>query len=372
MRLLPALALTSACHFGTRVDPAASDAADPDAPKEIDALPIDGPPGAARKRRITIPDSKVFATVTDFPVWLVIDDPAGLGAKATTAGNDIYFTRIDGTPLEHERIAWNKATGHLEAWVKVTLTDGGASEFDIRFGDAGPAHAPDAPAVWTNGFTAVWHMENAAAVTDARGVVNGTTVGNPATVQTGKLGKAIDFDGNDDQVTFTNPITGGGSHTISAWVSIAQPIAGFSSVMCVGNNATNSSRFLHTDFGGIARGFFGNDVQNATDIHNSQFRLLHWVYDGVAKQSILYLDGAMLGAAATVTGTINTQGNGGHIGFAPMPWGPGGDTDNPINGLMDEVRIASAPRSAGWIRTEYENQRDALAFYTLGPDIPAQ
>jgi hypothetical protein len=82
-------------------------------------------------------------------------------AKATASGEDIYFTRTDGTPLEWERIAWNKATGHLEAWVKTNLTDGTTSELDLRFGDPGPAHAPNAPMVWTNGFTAVWHMDDA-------------------------------------------------------------------------------------------------------------------------------------------------------------------------------------------------------------------
>jgi hypothetical protein len=80
----------------------------------------------------------------------------------------------------------------------------------------------------------------------------------------------------------------------------------------------------------------------------------------------------MIGSVATVSGTINTLGTAGHIGTAPVQWGPGGNTPNPINGLMDEVRIAATARSAGWIRTEWENQRDALAFYTLGDDLPAQ
>ncbi|MDQ3338864.1 MAG: LamG domain-containing protein [Myxococcota bacterium] len=364
------LVVLAGCGFSTSV---ASDGSITDTPA-IDALPIDGAPGSARKRRITIPDAKVFATVTDFPLWLVIDDMPGLGAKATTAGTDIFFTRLDGTPLEHERVAWNKATGHLEAWVKVTLTDGGPSEFDLRFGDPGPAHAPNTPLVWTNNFQAVWHMDDALAnttVADARGAVNGTAVNGPVSVA-GKLGKAIDFDGMNDEVTFTNPIAGDASTTISAWISIAQPISGFSSVMTVGNPATNQSRFLHTDLGGLCRGFYGNDVQLNIDVHNSTFTLLHWVYDEPAATSTLYRDGALVGTVATVNGTINTLGNAGHIGTAPMQWGPGGNTTNPINGLMDEVRIAATPRSLGWVRTEYENQRDAKMFYVLGDDVPAQ
>jgi len=336
----------------------------------LDALPIDGPPGAARKRRITIPDAKVFATLTNFPVWLVIDDMAGLGMKATVGGEDIYFTRIDGTPLEWERVAWTKPNGHLEAWVKVDLTD-------LRFGDAGPAHAPNAPQVWTNSFTAVWHMDDALGgnlqVKDARNAVMGTAQNGPVSVMAGKLGRAIDFDGNNDEVTFTNPITGNNSTTISAWVSLAQPLNNsFSSVMTVGNAVGYESRWFHTKFTGLSYGFRGDDIQTTVDVNNGQFTLLHWVYDGTAKQASMYRDGMQVGTTSNVGGMPNTQGTGGHIANAPQQWGAGGTTTNPANGLLDEVRIASAPRPAGWIRTEYENQRDVGAFFMLGPDMPAQ
>ncbi|HET9482857.1 MAG TPA: hypothetical protein VFO79_02775, partial [Xanthomonadales bacterium] len=158
MRLVVLVAL-GACGFSARLAPADGDALPIDAPV-IDARPIDGAPGSARKRRITIPDANVFGTLADFPVWLVIDDPAGLGAKATAAGDDIYFTTVAGAPLEHQRVAWTKASGHLEAWVRVSLVDGVANEFDLRFGDPGPAHAPNPPLVFSNGFFAVWHMDD--------------------------------------------------------------------------------------------------------------------------------------------------------------------------------------------------------------------
>jgi hypothetical protein len=36
------------------------------------------------------------------------------------------------------------------------------------------------------------------------------------------------------------------------------------------------------------------------------------------------------------------------------------------DGVLDEVRIISQPRSAGWITTEYRNQNDPGNFYTVG------
>jgi Concanavalin A-like lectin/glucanases superfamily len=362
MRLVVAAVLAGGCGFSASV---IGDNREPDAPK------IDGAPGSARKRVITIPDAKVYADLTDFPIWFVLDDPSGLGAKATAAGDDIYFTRLDGTPLEYERVAWNKLAGHLEAWVKVDLLEAAPSQFELRFGDPGPAHAPDAAAVFGNGFVAVWHMDDPlvgnTAVRDARGAVMGTATNGPVSAP-GKLGNAIDFDGSNDEVRFINPVTGSGSTTISAWVALSAPAAGYSSVMTIGSAQTNQSRFLHTKYPGLGYGFYNNDVQTKVDLHDGVFTLVHWVYDDAANQAALYRDGVQIGATETVTGTINTTGAGGHIGTAPAAWGPGG---NPVNGLLDEVRIASSPRSPGWIQTEYENQRDAVAFYTLGPELPA-
>lgn len=362
-----ALVLVAGCGFsgsGT-VTPRDGDGdAVPD--MAIDAVPIDGAPGAARRKRITIPDAKVFANLTDFPIWLVIDDAAGLGTRATAGGEDIYFTRTDGTPLEWERVAWNKTNGHLEAWVKVSLTDGAANELDLRYGDPGPAHAPNAPLVWTNGFLAVWHLEDTT-VKDARNVVNGTAVGGP-TAMAGKLGRALDLDGSNDEITFANPISQATSSTISAWVAVSQPASGFSSIMTVGNPNPYESRWFHTSFGGLSYGFRGDDIMTNVNIHDNQFTLLHWTYDNTSKIARLYRDAALIGSS-TVAGTPATQGTGGHIGNAPAAWGPGGNTTNPLNGRVDEVRIANAPRSAEWVRTEWENQRDVGMFFMLGPEL---
>jgi hypothetical protein len=41
-----------------------------------------------------------------------------------------------------------------------------------------------------------------------------------------------------------------------------------------------------------------------------------------------------------------------------------------INGIVDEVRISSALRSAGWINAEYANQSSPETFYQVGPEEP--
>ncbi|MFX0173597.1 MAG: LamG-like jellyroll fold domain-containing protein [Candidatus Hodarchaeota archaeon] len=43
----------------------------------------------------------------------------------------------------------------------------------------------------------------------------------------------------------------------------------------------------------------------------------------------------------------------------------GSSNGNYITGLIDELRISTAVRSAAWIQTEYQNQNDPNNFYTI-------
>jgi hypothetical protein len=50
----------------------------------------------------------------------------------------------------------------------------------------------------------------------------------------------------------------------------------------------------------------------------------------------------------------------------------GSMNDTPDTPEIDAPPVDGAPASLGWVRTEYENQRDATTFYMLGDDVPAQ
>ena len=46
-------------------------------------------------------------------------------------------------------------------------------------------------------------------------------------------------------------------------------------------------------------------------------------------------------------------------------------TNMGLLGTIDELRIASTARSAGWIATEFANQSSPATFYTVGAEQPA-
>jgi hypothetical protein len=368
------IAAVAGCGFKagggmTDASPADADVDTVDAPP--DAQRIDGMMGAARKKLITIDPAKVFADLANFPVWIRIANDNELKVSGAANGADIYFTLENGTPLEFELTRWNKTQGDLEAWVRIDLDNTAPTKLELRYGDPGPAHAPNALMTWSNGFSAVWHMDDAlngsTTVADARGQRMGTAVNGPTSIG-GKLGRGIAFDGNDDQVTFTNPIAGNQASTISAWVDVVAPGTGFSSVLTVGNAATGQSRFMHTKYPNVAIGLYGSDLQPTnTGIDGQGPKLVHWVYDpnGNAGNTTLYIDGVSV-ATMNHGGMINTTGTAGYLGFAPGTWGPGGNTANPLHGTLDEVRIASTARTRQWIETEHANQSAPGSFYMIG------
>jgi len=338
---------------------------------------IDGPPDArlidasppGRKKLITIDPVKVIGDQAAFPVWIVLDD-ADLAARAAADGADIYFTRPDGTPLEHQLQRWTKATGRLEAWVRVDLADTAPTLLELRYGDPRVAHAPNPPMVFSSSFAAVWHLDDSlatSAVADATNMRNGTTTGGLNTTHqvAAQLGGGISFNGSNNQIQFTNPYAGNGPHTISAWVSQNASTA-CNSIVTVGTAATSQSRWLHSHYQPASRaaaGLYNNDWLDAPNmiLDGAGWVLVHWVLDGLV--SHLYRDGVELGDTHTHQAGINTQGTAGYIGYAPAGWGNCG-----LDGMLDEVRLATVARSAGWIATEYANQKSPQTFYSVGAE----
>lgn len=352
-------------NLGVQEDPT------PDA-ATFDVPTVDVPPGSGRKKTITIDPNNVDADLSGFPVWIALDDP-DLGARAQQNASDIHFTRSDGMPLPYEIVDWNQSIGHLEAWVRVDLSNNQATVFDLRYGDPATAHPPMSAMVFDNAFSAVWHLDGTAAagvVTDATGARDGNAAGGLSSGDrvSGKLGSALDFDGANEQITFVNPITANTAHTISAWVS-QRTANNFDAIVVVGNSNANQSRWFYTRYtsSDVAAGFYQNDWDAAgTSVENGGFVLLHWVFEGGNRVSRMYRDGAEVGSFTHNAG-IATTGTGGFIGYAPTGWG----SSVGLNGILDEVRIASVARVPEWIDAEFQNQNTPSSFYSVGAEANA-
>ena len=359
--------------------PGAADAA-PGAPDggrpPRDAGPGDGDAGAApgRQKAITIPAGRVGENLDGFPLYVELVDDTELAARAAADGSDIHFRTQNGTPLAHEIQRWDPASGRLEAWVRVSLSAGASTVILLRYGDPA-ASVPENPAgVWQSGFAAVWHLEETPAgpgsIVDSRGDHPGTSHGamTPGDLVPARLGRGIDFDGNDDVIEFSNPLPGSGTHTISAWVR-QEASNSNDALVVLGNGVCDQARWLHSRFsqGTVAYGFYCDDnLDSGEDIQGDGFTLLHWTYDDGAV-SRLYRDGVQVGDPFDHEGEQSTVGDRGRIGNAPGRFGP----NMGLNAVVDEVRISAVARSAAWIAAEHANQSSPGTFYTIGLEQPA-
>jgi hypothetical protein len=345
---------------------------------------VDAPPGAAetgtspaaRRKALAFTPAKIAGPVDDFPVWLDLVD-ADLAAHALADGRDIFFTAQDGTALSYALQSWDVASGHLTAWVKVPhLTSAPATSIYLRYGDAALG-TPQAPAaVFSAGFAAVWHLEDAltgTAIADATGTHDGIATNlTPAQHVLAKLGGGVSFTGGTDEIGFTNPFSGNAPHTVSLWVS-QRATTDDDALVVVGNGTCGQSRWLHAHFGAphLAVGFYCNDWGNPdAGIDGAGWKLLHWVFEGTNNVSRIYEDGALVAGPFTHMGAsaIATQGAGGHLANAPVAWGP----NMGAHATLDEVRLATVARSAAWIATEFANQGSPSTFTTAGPEEPAK
>jgi hypothetical protein len=325
-----------------------------------------------RRKSISIDDSKVSGgNQSNFPVWIDLTD-ADIAARARLDGKDIYFTAADGTTkLDFEIQRWDRAAQRLSAWVRVpTLSGSNPTVLYLYYGDA--LGTENAAGVFSSSFAAVWHLEDrlpATMIVDATGARTGTPSFTTTTQVTAKLGGGLAFTGGNDTIAFTNPLTGNQAHTISVWIS-QQTTTHPSAVLVVGNAVNNQSRWFYTHFMApvMAIGFYGNDWTTAENVDNAGFVLIHWVFEGSNGRNRIYRNGVEIsGSPQTLTGTA-TQGTTGIIGHAPEPaYG----TNMGLLGTVDELRIATTARTAGWVATEYANQSSPATFYTVGPEQPA-
>jgi Concanavalin A-like lectin/glucanases superfamily/Domain of unknown function (DUF2341) len=369
-----------ACSFSANGSSSPHDAPERDA--AADAARLDGNDVMVKNRRskeIRFDNTKVSETLTDFVAWIDLND-TDIAARAQPDGRDIFFTAADGTtPLDHAIQIADRGMHHFAAWVRIpTLSNTAPTSIYVHYGDLGAASAPNPAGVFKASFAAVWHLDDtlpAATIADATGTHAGTpTLTSATTSVPGKLGNGLKFTGKNDQIAFMNPLSGKDPHTISVWVNQDPNLNHTAAIVVVGTAATGQARWLHGHYtnNSLAAGFYALDwVPNpAQVIDGAGWTYLTWVFEGANNKSRLYKNGVELpDSPFTPPGNpppqINTTGTTGLIGFAPEPaYG----TNNGYEGTIDELRIATVARTAGWVATEYANQSSPATFYTVGAE----
>jgi len=312
----------------------------------------------------------------------------GNGGKVRSPdGYDIVFAEGDGQEIfKHEIEKYVATSGDYIAWVKVDLT-GSDQIIYLYYGRDDPnpdtQHVTD---VWDTNFKMVQHMADATSSTIEGSTSSGITgtkgwSNNPDEVD-GKIGMVQDFDGGTEYMTFED-------HSIWNWTPVDEDRT-FSFWFYPTINLSNDQdvfQFLT----GVST--FGNHYQftAANDAGSVGFAVIIWDngwttpigYYGVywwppllntwyyitfvastAGNNEFYVNGVSQSIDVELSWDDNTRIYPSAIEVKSVAGNSTG------RGRLDEYRFSHSALSAGWIKTEHNNQNAPASFYSIsGPTL---
>ncbi|MBY8985798.1 MAG: DUF2341 domain-containing protein [Candidatus Lokiarchaeota archaeon] len=333
---------------------------------------------------ITIDHTQVSGTDShiNFPLLISLLDE-DLHDDVQITGNDIAFS-TNGKWLDHQielfDQTYNGTHAQLFAWVRVPfLLTTEDTNVTMYYGNSTMSSRQNPNGVWDANYVGVWHLNDdpTSTIYDSTSPnSNGASSGlmTSSDLVSGIVGKALDFDGNNDYVYFTNSpelqITG--EITVQAWfkANYFENDYLFNKMDGVGNRGWEI-RFFPTDTAHGRVSFrYSPDGINIISSGDEDVEIGNWYHVvGVFKPSTynkFFLDGTLV-----ETGTM---------GIPPSLNDPPynvliaekSDGSGNYDGIIDECRISNIARSDGWIITEYNNQYNPDLFYSVGSEKDAK
>jgi hypothetical protein len=320
----------------------------------------------SRRIKVTVESDLVDEGLTDFPVYFNLADlPATFFQNVKSDGGDIRITEADGvTELPYELVSINNIGYTGELHFKADLASTTDTEFYIYYGNSS-ASGYSASAtygsrnVWTNSYSLRYQLDNNPAgaspqFRDSTSNANhavaraGMTSGD---VVSGKIGNAIDLDGNDGGV-FQTALAYSGQFTASMWwysSSTGFAIAGPS-------GANEKLGPWNAPAGKIfARAVSSSDTTVNSPADNT------WNYVVITRDSSDKVDIHINGTTTRLFTNLAQAGTSDWQNF-------GGENTQGFIGRLDELRFSSTKRSNGWMSTEFNNQSNPTGFYDLSAE----
>jgi hypothetical protein len=326
-----------------------------------------------RRRKIRF-DNLEQGALHDFPVLVRLDAGRVDYTCTQDQGQDIRFIDADGvTVLPHEIEKWDD-TGVSIVWVKVPEIFG-SSNMDfiwMYYGDAGASDLQDPNGVWTEGYEAVYHLNDSFLDSSAPSY-NGSNQGSDN--KTCLLADCQDFnDSESDYIDLGSDlpilknVTG---CTLSAVVN-PESIDSEDYIVSVSVHAGSSTSDSRAALGLVD----GNDVivggrsadgdsyrygeTTGNLISAGNWYYLVGVIDYQNDKLAIYLDGRFIGdktAGFSQARTSDTNATRSAIGAQDDG---GGDF---FDGDIDEVRISRTVRPAEWIAAQHKSITDTFLLF---------
>jgi hypothetical protein len=299
--------------------------------------------------------ANVAGNIVGFPVLVRLNVTNFTFGQAKVDGSDVRFAKADNTLLPYEIERWDATKQLAEIWVKVDTVYGNDSSQSITmyWGNTNAGSLSNSNVVFdaTNGFSAVWHLDNTCS--DATGNAhNGTNYG--AITTPGNIGSAEKFSGTDS-IVVPGLLGTPGNVTLSAWFKADTLTDSGQEIVSIGDAVL--LRGGMKTFGVI--GSFASGAKSFVQLYSGQdsasreWHFVAFTFNNGSHVHSLYIDGALVDTV-TDTRPINyaNLGTNTHIGAH----GNGKKYYNSY-AAIDEVRVCHIVRNADWMKLSYMNQK---------------
>lgn len=352
--------------------------------------------------------ANVTSNLTNIPVLIKLNgNNFDFSQSLVTGGGDIRFMKNDRTVLSYQIERWSDGTGKndtAEIWVKVDTVYGNNSTQFIKmyWGKAGVISKSNSGQVFAtaNGFAAVYHLDEEVADTlgsasylDATSNANNGTDYVYSTVQENWINLSHDFNGNLDYIGLPNSASltnvQEDNYTLSAWYKprIAPTAAStpgfnnFNSHIIIAKRGAHlglaytsgkTFNFMHwLTSTNTSSGDSGISAGSSKTYEPGSYYYISGNVDRIAGTCSLYVNGVLDGTSSFPPGMAAREYSNDvfHIGIGNIPsrcdcyrWA--------ADGKIDEVRIESVSRPAGWAKLCYENQKEYQSLVEIALDTP--
>ena len=338
----------------------------------------------SKRVKLSIDNTKVDGVLTNFPTLIHLSTSSGQGSTDVSAifdelGADanrkkIAVTEDDGTTqcyVEIER--WDDANEVAWLWVKVPSVASGADTELYIYYDSSQADnttyvgdTTDVPAqnVWDSNFKGVWHMAQDPNGDPANGIKDSTSNANHGTpagsmtsadLVNGKIGKALDFDGGNDFIDFDGWFSlNDYSHGTFEATFKLNAVDGIRHIISARDGASVTRLYL-TSNSGIFEVFVGDTGSGIGTINIGTWYCGTIIWN--ASDFSTYLNSVLKTDAVAYSSEAGT----GDKWLAVASYCEA--LSQPVNGIIDEVRISNIARSVEWVKaTYYSNWDDFVNF----------
>ncbi|MFW9941786.1 MAG: DUF2341 domain-containing protein, partial [Candidatus Thorarchaeota archaeon] len=336
-------------------------------------------------KTITIDHTKVAGSgsYSNFPVLINITD-SDLRLDVQSDGDDIAFSSQNNW-LDHEielfDQTYSSTYAHLIAWIRVPELSG-VTDTIIRmyYGNSTMSSQQNPTGVWDSDYRGVWHLNEESltdpAIDSTSNSNDGTYTNSPFLAQNGQIHNSVGFtdsSGQRVQVSDDASLDISNELTVEAWINpnvdykwmtIASKMDG----AWGGGLVSDFDIYVAiNDMGNYDIGLSNpsnsyNEWGSSVSISTGSWQHFVFTYQSSTSMGRIFVDGSYIAEHNFGIGTLGTNGRPFYIGFNR------GWTGEVFDGLIDEVRISSRPRSSGWIYTEYQNQYDPDSFYLIGSE----